>query len=179
MRFRLLGLILFTVLLSVPAAAGAASKGRPHAHAPSVPQIRSAVRKAERSSDLWATVNTCNSVHHPNTIGIRGQMPALGFKAGLQMTFGVDYFSQANDAFLPLDHVSQKLTLGEFTRGVHQEGVSFTFSPHAGLLRGRVRFEWRFAGKPVGHVTRLTRLGHRNADYGDPKGFSSWKCDIP
>lgn len=156
-----------------PGAGAAANK------TPSRAQIRAAIRRAERSGDLWATVNICNTARYPNAVGIRGQMPTLGFRAQLRMVFGIDYWSYAKHAFVPLPHVSNTLTLGRAGTRVHQAGVMFTFSPHAGLLRGRVRYEWRLGKRLIGHVTRLTRNGHSSADYGDPKGFSSWKCDIP
>jgi hypothetical protein len=31
-----------------------------------------------RSPELWATVDICNSPHHPDTIGVRGSMPGDG-----------------------------------------------------------------------------------------------------
>lgn len=145
---------------------------------PTRAQIRAAIRRAKHSRDLWATVNICNTTQYPNTIGIRGQMPALGFPATLKMVFGVDYWSDAKQAFIPLAGVTEPVRVGRVRRGVHQEGASFAFTPHAGVLRGRVSFQWRFRGRLIGHVTRVTRDGHPSADYGDPSGFSSWKCVI-
>jgi hypothetical protein len=147
--------------------------------APSRAQIRRAIHAAERSPDLWATVNICNTTGHPNTMGIRGQMPALGFPAELKMVFRVEYWSAAKQVFVTLPGVSQAAAVGRVKSGVHQQGASFTFLPHAGLLRGRVSFQWRLKGKLIGRVARLTRAGHSDADYGDPPGFSSWECAIP
>src|SRR3954447_3938991 len=47
----------------------------------------------EKSKDLWATVNTCDTANHPNAIGIRGSMPALKHRSRLWMRFRVEYQS--------------------------------------------------------------------------------------
>jgi hypothetical protein len=134
------------------------------------------VGKAERSKNLWATVNICNTKNHPNTIGVRGQMPSLGFATKLRMQFRVQYWT--GTAFTLVRGLSKSIVLGPVTTGVHQAGVRFPFAPHAGVLRGWVTFEWRLRGRRVGQVTRATRMGHRDADFGDPKGFSSGVCVI-
>ena len=42
---------------------------------------------------LWATVNVCDTVGHPDSIGIRGSMPGSGDKAELMfMRFQVQVF---------------------------------------------------------------------------------------
>src|SRR6516225_9959914 len=52
---------------------------------PTRAQIRAAIHRALHSRVLWATVNICDTMHHQNVIGIRGQMPSLSFAAGLRM----------------------------------------------------------------------------------------------
>ena len=39
---------------------------------PSAAQIGRAVRNAERSRALWATVNICDTAKYPHVIGVRG-----------------------------------------------------------------------------------------------------------
>jgi hypothetical protein len=178
MEIRLLRLPALVALLLIAlttAAAAPATASSPPALTPR--QVRAAVRKAERSKDLWATVNICNTKSHPNTIGIRGQMPSLGFAAKLTMQFRVQYWS--GKAFTPVRGLSKTISLGPVTRGLYQAGVGFPFAPHAGLLRGSVTLEWRLRGRRVGQVTVATRTGHPDADFGDPKGFSAGLCGIP
>jgi hypothetical protein len=174
MEIRLLRLpALVALLVIILAAAAPASL----TSAPTPRQIRAAVRNAEHSQNLWATVNICNTRNHPNTIGIRGQMPTLGFATKLRMQFRVEYWS--GKAFTPVPGVSKTITLGPAVHGVYQAGVRFPFAPQAGLLRGSVSFEWRLGSRRVAHVTRSTRKGHPDADFGDPKRFSSGVCVIP
>ncbi len=144
---------------------------------PTPQQVAAAVQRAERSQDLWATVNVCNTRRHPNTIGIRGQEPALGFASQLRMRFGVEYWT--GNAFTPLRGLEESVALGSPGSGVHQSGAMFTFKPRAGTLRGSVTFEWRWHRQLIGRARRITSLHHHNADYGDPNGFSSAQCVIP
>ena len=48
---------------------------------------RAAVRRAERSRELWATINICSANAKPGggELGVRGQMPSLGFSATPQL----------------------------------------------------------------------------------------------
>jgi hypothetical protein len=175
MEIRLLRLPALVALLLITLPNAAQAKTTPPAP-PTPVQVRAAVRQAERSADLWATVNICNTKRYRNTIGIRGQMPTLGFSAQLRMRFGVEYWT--GKAFTPVRHLAKSVALGSAAAGLQQAGVMFPFGPHAGTLRGSVIFEWRLHRKLIGHVTQLTSVHHRNADYGDPKGFSSGKCVI-
>jgi hypothetical protein len=145
---------------------------------PTSSQIRAAIRKAERSRDLWATVNICNTTRHPNAVGIRGQMPDLGFNARLAMRFGVDYWVITKHQFQPVPHVTSSVSLGISRSGLRQGGVRFKFGSHAGHLRGSVTFEWRLGRRVLGSITRKTSAGHRGADFGDPPHFSAAQCWI-
>ncbi|MDQ6745510.1 MAG: hypothetical protein M3Z27_05805 [Actinomycetota bacterium] len=167
--------VAFVGLLAAPAA-----PARTHAPAasPTRAQIRKAVRAAEHSRDLWATVNVCGGVRYPNVIGIRGQIPALGFPATLRMLFEIDYWDYNQRRFRPLTGVVQPVALENATRGTYQAGVRFKFQPHTELLRGRVGFQWRVGSRTIGSAERLTRQGHGSARYSDPSGFSDWKCVI-
>ena len=55
-----------------------------------------------RTSDeraLWATVNVCDTIAHPNVIGIRGSMPgADNTREQMYMRFRVQFFVQGNKA---------------------------------------------------------------------------------
>jgi hypothetical protein len=161
-------------LAALPVASGTAvARSKP----PTTAQIRRAVDRAERSRALWATVNICNTRKYPRVIGIRGEMPALGFAAQLRITFMLDY--AAGTGFKRLPHVAQPVSLGTHRSGAYQGGVRFRFRPQdTGVLRGRVRFSWRLGRRTVGTVVRTTTAGHHGVSYGDPRGFSAARCSI-
>jgi hypothetical protein len=168
-----IGLALVTlVVLGVPSFADASRR-------PTSSQIRNAIRKAERSRDLWATVNICNTKRHPNVLGLRGQMPSLGFNASLGMRFGVDYWVITKHQFRPVPHVSESVSLGSSKMGLKQGGVRFKFGSHSGHLRGSVTFQWRLGRRVLGSITRKTSGGHPRADFGDPPRFSASQCWMP
>jgi hypothetical protein len=145
---------------------------------PTGTQVRAAIRKAERSRDLWATVNICNTRRYPNAIGIRGQMPSLGFNASLAMHIGVDFWVITKHRFQPVPRTSQSVSLGRSHAGLRQGGVRFKFPSHAGHLRGSVTFVWRLGRRVIGSITRKTTGGHHGADFGDPPRYSSSQCWI-
>jgi hypothetical protein len=148
------------------------------ADGPTTAQISGAVRKAQRSKDLWATVNVCNTGGHPNVVGIRGQMPGLGLTATMSMEFHATYWSATRRRFLEVPKAIKKLRLGAGVTGLHQDGVDFYFQPGAGLLSGEVTFQWRIGSKVVGSVTKQATKGHPSADFGDPTHFSAASCRI-
>ncbi len=167
------------VALLSAAMTASAVPARSTTRGPTRSQIGAAVRKAEGSKDLWATVNICNTNRHQDVIGIRAQMPALGFPAQLWMDFVIDRFSSASATFEPYPRATTLVRLGTSSQGDNQGGASFLFPSHAGLLRGRVTFEWRRGGRTIGRTNRITVAGHPRAMHGDPLHFSSAKCLIP
>jgi hypothetical protein len=147
------------------------------ARAPTAKQIKAAVGHARRSKNLWATVNICDTRKHPNVLGIRGQMPALGFAANLSLSVAVDYWSTRDKRFEPVPGLSQRVPLGTFTTGVHQGGATFSFKPPA-KLNGTVTFEWRRGGKLLGRAHESTVGGEKRVDGGDPPRHSAATCRI-
>lgn len=138
------------------------------------------MQKAQRSSSLWATVNICNSKTHPDTLGIRGQMPTLGFASWLSMSIQLNYYSKTKKRFVPAPSAGQKLIrLGRLSTGLQQDGATFAFKPHAGLFNATVQFIWRRSGKLLGQTTKTTTAGHPNADFGSPAHYSARQCRIP
>jgi hypothetical protein len=144
---------------------------------PTAAQIRAAVKKAEQSKQLWSTVNICNTKHHRDTIGIRGQMPSLSFPSSLYMQVQVDYWNYAAKKFEPDPGVNQLVTLGDPANQIVQGGATFKFKPPA-LLSGTITFEWKLHGKLIGSKRSPTGNGHKNAKFGDPAGYSSSECNI-
>jgi hypothetical protein len=149
----------------------------PAAKQPTPAQVRAAVAKAERSKQLWSTVNVCNSKHHPHTIGIRGQMPSLSFPSSLFMQVQVDYWNYKAKKFEPDPGVRQWVSLGDPANEIVQGGALFKFKPPA-VLAGTVTFQWKLHGKVIGTKQRATGGGHRNAKFGDPPGYSANDCTI-
>jgi hypothetical protein len=165
----------------------AAAKSPKNTKAPKGPtakQIHAAVANAERSPDLWATVNVCTSAPAPtgDVVGIRGQMPSLGFPAMLLMDMSVQYWNYPDSKFEPVSDASSMIPLGKGTHGIHQGGVSFPFAPPSPglqfLVRGTVSFEWKIGAKVVGTVSRVTGHGYPNVAFSDPAGFSAGTCTL-
>ena len=138
----------------------------------------SAVRTAERSRYLWATVNICNTRRHPDAIGIRAQMPALGFSTTLEMDFQVDQRAAHSASFHPVSRARRAVSVSSIKRGLQQEGVTFSLGANAGELRGTVKFEWRLGHRVLGRSTRVTTRGHPTASFSDPPRYSASRCTI-
>ena len=174
-RIALLTTVLALAVLAAPGSAGA------HAAAknPTRAQIKAAVQKAERSKSLWATVNVCTSSRKHDHIGIRGQMPTLGFAAWLSMNVQLNYYSTAEKRFIPDTTGGERLIrLGRLSTELQQGGALFTFTPAKFLVNATVTFIWRRSGKLLGKTTKTTTAGHPDADDGTPAHFSAAECRI-
>jgi hypothetical protein len=141
-------------------------------------QIRAAIDDAEASKSLWATVNVCNFARDPHSIGIRGQMPALGIPASLSMTVQIDYWSAKDKTFVPAPDARQTVSLGEATTGLLQGGVSFPFAPGSGVFSGSVTFQWTRGGRVVATAARQVTSDHPDADFSSPAHLSAAQCSI-
>jgi hypothetical protein len=148
-----------------------------HQRGPSPARIRRAIAAAERSRGLWATVNVCNTRRYPHMIGIRGQIPALGFATELSMRIQIEYWSEARSRFQRDPYASTLVRLGAATHGFYQRGVIYLFRQPL-LLRAAVTFRWRYQGRLLARVTRHTGSGYRPVDYSDPPGYSHATCRI-
>ena len=160
------------------AGAAAATIGVPAAAAsesPSPSQERAAIRRATHSRTLWATVNICNTRHHPDVIGLRGQMPALGFPAAQEMTVRLFYWNFKRSRFELIQGVEQRLSLGTITHGTVQAGAEFRFKPPV-ILSGEITFRWYREGRLLASITRLTSHGDRGVNDSDPPGYSTATC---
>ena len=155
---------------SVPASAGTVGPAR----------IARAVRTAEHSRSLWATVNICSSAKYPHALGIRGQMPTLGFSASMSMVVQVNYWSTTSHRFLPIQNklATTRLSLGSAATGLEQDGAVFPFKAHTGLLNATITFTWTRGGKVIGQTVRRTTAGHHDADHGSPPHYSAAQCLI-
>jgi hypothetical protein len=172
MRSALLTTVLAAAALvtALPASAGTVGPG----------QIARAVRAAESSPSLWATVNICNSRRYPDDLGVRGQMPALGFSSAMYMTVQVQYWSAQAKRFLPIQSklATTRLSAGSASTGLQQDGAVFPFAAHTGLLNATITFIWTRGGKVIGQTVRRTTAGHHDADHGSPPHYSAAQCRI-
>jgi hypothetical protein len=168
-------LVTTVLVAAVLVAAGSASAGTVGPG-----QIARAVRRAEQSRSLWATVNICDSRKYRNDLGVRGQMPALGFSSTLYMVVQVNYWSQTQQRFLPIQSnlATTRLSLGSSANGLQQDGAVFPFSAHTGLLDATFTFIWSRGGKVIGQTVRRTTAGHNDADHGSPPHYSAARCRI-
>jgi hypothetical protein len=183
-------LVVALAAIAFPGAAIAANQPKPkkthHPKGPTAAQkrakeIATAVTNAERSPDLWATINVCTSSTTGDTVGIRGQMPSLGFAAVLTMQISVSYWNYTDNAFDPANATSS-VSLGTGTHGVHQGGVNFPFTPPAAgsqyLVRGAITFEWTVGKKVLAKVTHNTGHGYTNVAFSNPPGLSEGTCTL-
>lgn len=160
--------------LAIPTPA-ARSSPRP----PTAAQIRRAVQRLEHSRAVWATVDICNTKRHPRVLGVRGQMPSLGFGATHEMNIQVEYQPTPKIGFKPDPHVKASVALGYSANKLLQGGATWQFPRHTGLLRARVAFVWRRGHQQIARLVRTTTGGHRDVDFGDPPKFSAAQCNIP
>jgi hypothetical protein len=162
--------------LSVVLPTAALAKG------PSASQIHRAAARAERSSSLWSTVNICSSrgAGKGGQLGVRGQMPSLGFAATLRMTVQLGYWNQKHERFMaiPSSSAASNLSLGSSSTGLQQDGVVFGFDDSGGLLNASVDFTWTRNGRVIAETQRFTTAGHRDADYGRPAHYSAAACRL-
>ncbi len=181
MRAALVTTVLAAAVLVSAGAAGAAGVAEAGSAASVGPaRIARAVRSAEQSRSLWATVNICDTRKYRNDIGVRGQMPSLGFSSALYMVVQVNFWSHGQHRFLPIQSnlATTRLSLGSTSSGLEQDGAVFPFSAHTGLLNATFTFIWTRGGKVIGQTVRGTTAGHTDADHGSPPHHSAAQCRI-
>jgi hypothetical protein len=172
----------FTVTAATLAALCVALPAPALAGGPSVKQIHQAAARAERSGSLWATINICSShgLGKGGELGVRGQMPSLGFSSTLRMTVQLGYWSQKHERFMAIPGPSAvaNLAVGSSSTGLQQDGVVFGFNDSAGLLNASVDFTWTRGGRVIAEASRITTAGHRDADYSRPAHYSAADCRL-
>lgn len=166
-----------TVLAAGLAVAAPVTIAQASAATPTSAQVQRAVGRAERSKSLWATVNVCDSRRYPNTIGVRGQMPTLGFPASMSMYVQVNYFSNAKQVFEPIRNATMRIGIGRSATGLEQAGSTFVFPRHTGLLNATIKFTWA-RGSVLAQTARRTTGGHKDVDYSSPPRYSARECRI-
>lgn len=129
-----------------------------------------------RSPELWATIDVCNTLTQPDTVGIRGSMPGDGHaRDHMFMRFALLRLSAVNqwveEARSPYSLV------GDAVKGL-QSGVSFTPPKPKGVWRGVVDFKWMHGHTVVQAASESTTHGHEATAGAEPKGFSAANCSM-
>lgn len=143
-----------------------------------------AAGKGGKSRHLWATVNVCDTLKHPDTIGVRASMPgAANPREQMYMRFRVQYFRTTDQRWQDLSKGGDSgfLGVGPAKYKARQAGRLFVFAPPAGgsfQLRGKVTFQWRRGKKVVRTTVLRTTAGHRSTAGSDPAGYSQDVCVI-
>jgi len=162
---------------SLPASAAATGTSSAGAD-PTPAQIRTSIARATSAKTLWATVNICDTRADPNVLGIRGQMPSLGFASWLSMQIHLSYYKRAKKAFVADPGTTKTIRLGRSTHGLQQGGATYTFKGPTPMLQASVSFIWRRSGHTLGATHMVTTGGHPGADFGSPPRFSAASCRI-
>jgi hypothetical protein len=143
---------------------------------PTKTEVAKAIKQAERSSKLWATINLCSPKHHRGSIGVRAEMPALGFSSELKMTFSLEYWSASAHKYLLVPHTTATyIAARKASTGLYQFGVQYSFA-HAVTLIGRVKVFWVRDNKVLGSKTVSTTAHHPSVKDADPLHFSVSTC---
>jgi hypothetical protein len=135
---------------------------------------------------LWATVNVCDTVGHPDSIGIRGSMPGSGDRdEDMFMRFQVQYYTASDGGWHNLGEGADSgfVEVGSAKYRTRQSGRTFTITPprpgsEPYLMRGVVTFEWREDGEVVRRARKRTTANHPGTKGSDPVGFSAATCTI-
>jgi len=148
-----------------------------------VPSAGGKERTIRDNRHLWATINVCDTLTHPDTIGIRGSMPGTGRRHEVMyMRFQAQYFRASDGLWHNISKGGDSgfVRVGSSAFKARQAGRLFIFAPPAGgswQMRGVVTFEWRVAKRTVLRVRERTTAGHHAAE-ADPEGYSSDTCVI-
>jgi hypothetical protein len=142
-----------------------------------------AERKLLQSHELWATIDVCDPVDAPNTVGIRGSMPGDSQSdQKLYMSFRLQYLNTTKQWVDLASGASSGFVGVGGAMTARQGGTSFELKPVAGqaavTLRGVVDFEWRHGKTVVLSATRTTTVGHKSLAGADPANFSAATCVI-
>jgi hypothetical protein len=142
--------------------------------------------------NLWATVNICDTVAHPNQMGVRASMPGNHTRQRMFMRFHAQFYNATTKKWADVkgNGVSAWQRLGSARVKARQAGYTFSFTqPPAGspfVLRGVVDFQWREKRRTKSGTRRMVvvRTLHANtkgehpADGADPPKYSSGTCEI-
>ncbi|HTD07496.1 MAG TPA: hypothetical protein VK680_01280 [Solirubrobacteraceae bacterium] len=176
------GLVVLATLV-VLAMCSAASASTTTPGSAKTPKPTSAERKLLSSHELWATIDVCDPVDEPNTVGIRGSMPGDG-KASqkMYMTFRLQYLNAHKLWVDVASGASSSFVAVGSGAAARQGGATFDLKPVNGqppvTLRGVVDFQWRHGKTVMLSATRTSTVGHQSLAGADPANFSAATCVI-
>jgi hypothetical protein len=136
----------------------------------------------EEHSDLWATVNLCDSPSRPGAVGVRVSIPREKGAPRQWARIRLQWFDGTDRAWRLVRSGGDAgwARIGIGTRRV-QGGTTFTFPPpKAGsriVLRGVVDIEWRDGTDVVDRAHLRTTAGHHDATDSHLK-VSRASCEI-
>lgn len=158
-------------------ASGAPIQAREARAAPSRAAVRAALRRAEHSRHLWATVNVCEPTKR--RVGIRGQIPALGFASRMRMVVRFGYYPRPGSRLRAIHAAILAVGVGTHASGLYQRGAVFTFKTARPVtISGWITFEWFIGRRLLGSSRRAARGGVRNVRDAHPRGESAARCRI-
>lgn len=151
-----------------------------------------AAKAAPPPKGLWATVNICDTLNHPNQMGVRASMPGDGTRERMWMRFHAQFYKPKTRQWFDVkgSGVSAWQYVGRARVKSQEAGYTFSFAqPNAGnafVLRGVVDFQWRKTRRLRNGQRRIVvvRTMHANtkgehpSDGADPPGYSSGTCEI-
>lgn len=121
----------------------------------------------EAPSDLWATVNLCDTPSKPGAVGVRVSIPREKGAPQQWARIRLQWFDGTDRAWRLVRSGGDAgwARIGIGTRLV-QGGTTFTFPPPKQgariVLRGIVDVEWRDGTEVVDHARMTTTAGHRD-----------------
>ncbi len=138
-----------------------------------------AAASAKDPPDQWATVNLCDTVKRPDTIGIRASMPGVPKGARLLMRFRAQF--KTGTAWQDVKGANSGWQRVGSAHGTAVEsGWSFAFAHPASAttLRGMVQLRWRRDDGTLRQVELATEAGHRSSAGADPADYSAGTCTL-
>jgi hypothetical protein len=169
--------------LAVLATCATASASASSPGSAKTPRPTPAERKLLSSHELWATIDVCDPVDEPNTVGIRGSMPGDG-KASekMYMSFRLQYLNAHKLWVDVASGASSSFVAVSSGAAARQGGATFDLKPVNGqppvTLRGVVDFQWRHGKTVMLSATRTSTVGHKSLAGADPANFSAATCVI-
>jgi len=132
------------------------------------PAAATATAKTAAHTDLWATVNLCDTPSKPGAIGVRVSIPRERGAPDQWARIRLQWFDGDARAWRLVHSSGGDAGWAHFGIGTHlvQSGTTFTFPlPKAGariVLRGMVDVEWRDGTKVVDRARMITTAGHKD-----------------
>jgi hypothetical protein len=139
---------------------------------------------AKRPKDLWATVNVCDTVKHPDMMGVRASMPGDAANTKMYMRFIAQYYDRTKQLWSEVSGsgMSKWILVGSGRYARRQGGYTFAFdAPASGktfTLRGAVDFKWTKGRRIVRTAHVNTIGGHPGTKGADPSNYSAALCEI-